>query len=141
MAPVIVRHVQPAVAVSAGLLVAAAGFVLLTQAGVGGLPFIVLGSIVLALGIAPVVTLTTDMIMGSAPPERAGAASAISETGCEFGGALGIALLGSLGTALYRSTMSDALTAEIPPEISAVLVVAMGIVTALVLRPAQAAQP
>lgn len=185
LAPVIVRHVQPAVAVSAGLLVAAAGFVLLTQAGVGGLPFIVLGSIVLALGIAPVVTLTTDMIMGSAPPERAGAASAISETGCEFGGALGIALLGSLGTALYRSTMSDALTAEIPPElaeaasstlggavtvaarlpgplaeglletaraaflatlhistaISAVLVVAMGIVTALVLRPVQAAQP
>jgi DHA2 family multidrug resistance protein-like MFS transporter len=182
LAPVIVRHVRPAIAVSAGLLVAAAGFGLLTQSGAGGLPVIVVGSIVLALGIAPVVTLTTDMIVGSAPPERAGAASAISETGCEFGGALGIALLGSLGTALYRGTMNDSLTAEIPPElaeaasstlagavtvaeklpaplaeglletaraaflstlhvstgISAVLVVAMGIVTALVLRRAEA---
>jgi DHA2 family multidrug resistance protein-like MFS transporter len=118
LAPVIVRHLRPPVAVSAGLLVAAAGFALLTQAGASGLPVIVLGSIVLALGIAPVITLTTDMIVGSAPPERAGAASAISETGCEFGGALGIALLGSLGTALYRSTMTDSLTAEIPAEMA-----------------------
>ena len=47
-------------------------------------------------------TLTTDLIVGAAPPERAGAASAISETGVEFGGALGIALLGSIGTAVYR---------------------------------------
>jgi DHA2 family multidrug resistance protein-like MFS transporter len=40
--------------------------------------------------------------VGSAPPERAGAASGISETSSELGGALGLALLGTIGTAVYR---------------------------------------
>src|SRR5690606_34725439 len=43
--------------------------------------------------------------VGSVPPERAGAASAISETGAELGGAMGVALLGSLGTVIYRLKM------------------------------------
>ncbi len=43
------------------------------------------------------------MIVTSAPAERAGAASAISETGTELGGAVGIAIIGSIGTAVYRS--------------------------------------
>ena len=46
------------------------------------------------------------MIIGAAPPERARAASAISETSSEFGGALGIAILGSIGTAIYRRAMA-----------------------------------
>jgi DHA2 family multidrug resistance protein-like MFS transporter len=45
------------------------------------------------------------MIVGAVPAERAGAASAISETSTELGGALGIAILGSIGTAVYRSAM------------------------------------
>ena len=61
-------------------------------------------------------TLATDLIVGSAPPERAGAASAISETGAELGGALGIAILGSIGTAVYRGAMADAVPAGVPPE-------------------------
>ena len=60
------------------------------------------------LAIAPVVSLVTDLIVGSAPPERAGVVSALSETASEFGGALGIAVLGSLGTALYRGAMATA---------------------------------
>src|SRR5262249_40501213 len=66
-----------------------------------------------------VVILATDLIVGSVPPERAGAASAISETGSELGGALGIAVLGSLGAAVYRRGMADALPAGIPPEAAA----------------------
>ena len=50
-------------------------------------------------------------MVGAAPPERAGAASAISETGAELGGALGIAVLGSIGTAVYRSQVPDTLPA------------------------------
>ena len=60
-------------------------------------------------------TLATDLVVGSAPPERAGSASAISETASEFGGALGIAILGSIGTAVYRGEMADSLPAGIPP--------------------------
>jgi DHA2 family multidrug resistance protein-like MFS transporter len=48
-------------------------------------------------------TLATDLVVGSAPAERAGAASAVSETSSELGGALGIAVLGSVGTAVYRA--------------------------------------
>jgi DHA2 family multidrug resistance protein-like MFS transporter len=76
----------------------------------------VIGSVVFSLGVAPGLTLATEMIVGSAPPERAGAASGISETSGEFGGALGIAVLGSIGTAVYRSEVADAFPARIPPE-------------------------
>ena len=58
--------------------------------------------------------LTTELIVGSAPPEQAGAASGISETGAELGGALGIAILGSLGIAIYRSELADRLPAGVP---------------------------
>jgi MFS transporter, DHA2 family, multidrug resistance protein len=63
-------------------------------------------SMLLAVGFVPVILTTTNLIVSSAPPERAGSASAISETSAEFGGALGIALLGSLVTVLYRNSMT-----------------------------------
>lgn len=54
------------------------------------------------LGIGLAMTLSTDAIVSAAPVERAGAASAISETAYELGVAMGIALLGSLQTISYR---------------------------------------
>jgi DHA2 family multidrug resistance protein-like MFS transporter len=69
----------------------------------------------LAVGVSPVITLATDIIVGSAPPEQAGAASGISETSAEFGGALGIAVLGSIGTAVYRNQVVERLPADVPP--------------------------
>jgi DHA2 family multidrug resistance protein-like MFS transporter len=62
---------------------------------------------VFSIGFTPVITLTTGIVVGSAPPERTGTASAMSETGAELGGALGVAVLGSLGAALYRGGMAD----------------------------------
>lgn len=115
LAPRISRIVRPAFGVAGGLVLAAIGFGILTQVQVdSGLPIVVLGSIVFSLGLGPVFILATDLILGSAPPERAGAASAISETGAEFGGALGIAVLGSIGTAVYRSAVVDMVPAEVP---------------------------
>jgi DHA2 family multidrug resistance protein-like MFS transporter len=61
-----------------------------------------------------VFTLATDLIVGSAPPERAGSASAISETASELGGALGIAVLGVIGTAVYRGQVTGAITSGVP---------------------------
>jgi DHA2 family multidrug resistance protein-like MFS transporter len=71
--------------------------------------------VVFSLGLAPVDTLATDLTVGAAPPERAGAASALAETSAEFGGALGIALLGVIGTAAYRGQIADAVPAGVPP--------------------------
>src|SRR5262249_28023038 len=66
------------------------------------------------LGLSPAFTLGTDMMIGAAPPEQAGAAAALSETGSELGGALGIAILGSLGTAVYRRALDAQLPAGVP---------------------------
>ena len=65
---------------------------------------VVAGVVILSLGLAPLFTLAADLAVGSAPPERAGAASGISETSSELGGALGLAILGTLGTAVYRGS-------------------------------------
>jgi DHA2 family multidrug resistance protein-like MFS transporter len=98
-----------------GLVLVAGGLMLLTQVeGERALTLLVSGTVVLALGLSPVVTLGTDLIVGSAPPERAGAASSMSETGAELGGALGIAILGSIGTAVYRDMMAEAVPRFVP---------------------------
>ena len=117
LAPMIVRRVRAAYVVAGGLGLSAAGFGVLTQIeATSGLAVLVTGSIIFSLGLAPVFTLTTDLIVGAAPPERAGSAGAISETGSEFGGALGIAVLGSIGGAAYRSRITDTIPDGVPPE-------------------------
>ncbi len=121
LTPMIVRRARPAYVMTGGLALATVGFGMLTQLDAGsGLALLVTGFVVYSLGLAPVFTLATDLMVGSAPPERAGAASAISETGSELGGALGIAILGSIGTAVYRSVMADFVPAGVPLEAAAV---------------------
>jgi MFS transporter, DHA2 family, multidrug resistance protein len=117
LAPAIVRRIRPAFVMGGGLALAAVGFGLLTQVdGDSALAFVVTASVVFSVGLAPVFTLATDMMVGAAPPERAGAASALSETSSEFGGALGIAILGTVGTAVYRSQVADAVPSGVPPR-------------------------
>src|SRR5687768_5922630 len=114
---VIARHVRPAYAIAGGGTLAAFGFVLLMLVDApGDLPLLVISSVVWSIGLAPAYILATDMIVTAAPPERAGAASAISETGTELGGALGIAIIGSIGAAIYRSLMTGNVPAALPPD-------------------------
>jgi DHA2 family multidrug resistance protein-like MFS transporter len=120
LAPVLARRARPAFAIAGGLALAAAGFGLLTRVdGPAGLAPLVAGSVVFSLGVAPAVTLSTDLIVGTAPPEHAGAAAALSETGSELGGALGIAVLGSIGAAVYRTTMAGVVPDGVPPAAAA----------------------
>lgn len=102
---------------SAGLALSAIGFFMIMRfdRGTGWVAYAV-ATAIFSLCTAPVFTLTTDLIVGAAPPERAGAASAISETCAEFGGALGIAVFGSIGVAVYRAMMPDALPAGVGAE-------------------------
>ena len=121
VAPRLVRIVRPSHIIGVGLAMSAVGLLILTQVGAtGGLAPLVIASLVISLGLAPVLTLTTDMIVGSAPPEQAGAASGISETGAELGGALGIAILGSIGTAVYRTQVTAGLPSAVPFDAAAV---------------------
>jgi DHA2 family multidrug resistance protein-like MFS transporter len=91
--------------VTAGFAVAAAGFALLVTTGTDSLVLILVAAGVLACGIVLVMSQMTDLALGAAPVEKAGAASSVLETGAEFGGALGMAVLGSVGTAVYRDAM------------------------------------
>lgn len=77
-----------------------------------GLVAIGIGMVLLGLGVALVVTLGTDLAMTAVLPEKAGAAAAISEAAADLGGALGVALLGSVGLATYRALIA------IPPGAS-----------------------
>ncbi len=114
LTPVLVRWARPAVVMAGGLALAAVGFVLVAQVGGdNALTILVTGSVIFSLGLAPVFTLAADLVVGTAPSERAGGAAGISETSSELGGALGIAVLGAVGTAVYRNQVDDAVPAEV----------------------------
>ncbi len=117
LVPRLARRIRPASAIAGGLAVSAAGFAVLGGAVAPGLAWLVAGSVIYSVGLTPVVILATDLIVGSAPVERAGAAAAISETSSELGGSLGIALLGSVATLVYRRAMAEWMPAGVPPEI------------------------
>lgn len=117
LAPRLARRVPAVAIVVWGLVVAATGFALVALAGgPWTLPLLVAGTIVMAAGMAPVFTIGNELIITTAPPERAGAASALSETSSEFSGALGVALLGSAGMWLYRGLLQPGLPAELPGD-------------------------
>jgi DHA2 family multidrug resistance protein-like MFS transporter len=125
--PVLAHRLPPALVMAGGLAVSAAGFALLTRVEVGdSLAIVVAASVIFSVGFTPVVALTTELIVGSAPPERAGSAAATSETSIEFGGALGIAILGSIVTAVYRSEMTHAVPMGVPAEAARIAAATLG---------------
>lgn len=115
LTPRIARHVRLATLMTGSFVLAALGMLLVTRIEVTSGPELVgIGSLIMSFGLSAIFTVATDVIISSAPPEKAGAAAAISETGAEFGGALGIAILGSLFVALYRRTMASASLDGVP---------------------------
>jgi DHA2 family multidrug resistance protein-like MFS transporter len=114
LTPLIARQIRPAFLIAGGFVVAAVGFAILTLIDTASpLGTIVTASTVYSLGLAPAFTLANDMVLATAPPEKAGAAAAMSEASSELGGALGIAILGSIGTAIYRARMAAVIPGEI----------------------------
>ncbi|WP_026239217.1 MFS transporter [Parafrankia discariae] len=108
-APAAARRIGAGRVVAVGLAVSAVGLAILTQAGGGGLILLGFGFVLVFVGVGPLGVLGTDLVVGSAPPARAGSAASLSETGSELGVALGVALLGSLGAAVYRHRLTEAI--------------------------------
>ncbi|WP_336083789.1 MFS transporter [Nocardia sp. SSK8] len=107
--PALARRLRPATVIAVGLALSTVGYLTLTQVGsVAGLALLVIGFYILYPGIAPAMALIPGLVIGAAPPEKAGAASAVNSTASDLGVALGVALLGSVGTAVYRGGMSEA---------------------------------
>ncbi|RIQ23758.1 MFS transporter [Jiangella rhizosphaerae] len=128
VANLLVRRIAPGIVVGAGALVAALGFALVTatvevDSAVG---VVIACYTVLVAGVGMAASLVIDLIVGSAPPSRAGSVSAMSETAGEFGAALGIAVLGSIAAAVYAGELRAAL-----PEVSSAATGSLGAATAL----------
>ncbi|TDE98937.1 MFS transporter [Occultella glacieicola] len=92
------------VLVPLGIAVSGAGYLLgTTLTGHTGIGILVAIFVLVGAGAGFTETLTNDAILAAVPPQRAGAASSISETAYELGSAFGVAILGSLASAMYRA--------------------------------------
>lgn len=117
VAPMLARRLPEATIIVGGLAVAALAIGALTLVDHRyALWVLVAATIAMSLGLAPVFTLGNQIIISAAPPERAGAASALSETSAEFSGALGIAVFGSVGTLIYRTQLAVTQPAGVPAQ-------------------------
>lgn len=98
------RRFGRAAVAAGGLAVGTAGFAVLTTIGTGSLVAALVGGGVLAAGLVLTMTVCAELVLTALRPEEAGAGAAVSEAASELGGALGIAILGSIGAAAYRAS-------------------------------------
>ncbi|MDQ0635358.1 DHA2 family multidrug resistance protein-like MFS transporter [Arthrobacter pascens] len=102
----LVRKIRPGFVVAGGLAMSASGYCVVAFGNHSSGPALLLGAlIILALGVGTAETISNDLILGSVPAEKSGAAAAISETGYEVGSLLGTAVLGSILTASYQHNL------------------------------------
>ena len=105
--------------VSTGLLLAVIGLLMLVPVhSTDQIPLLIAGMTVMGAGVMPMMILGTDMVISAAPARKSGAASATSETATELGMALGIAVIGSIGAAVYRRHMLAAMPDSLPADLS-----------------------
>ncbi|GAA2027028.1 MFS transporter [Agromyces tropicus] len=108
------RRIRPRVLVPAAVSVSAGGYLMVAlTAGQEGIAGVIVAFVLLGLGIGMAETVSNELILSAAPPAKAGAASAVSETAYELGAVLGTALLGSILAAWYRATL------EVPSALTA----------------------
>ena len=103
------KRFSPRVVVPAALALSIGGYVTVAlMAGSDSLVAMIAAFVALGIGIGMAETVSNELILSSAPPEQAGAASAVSETAYELGAVLGTSVLGGLLTALYRAESAAA---------------------------------
>lgn len=118
LVPLLVGYIHRIYLLLTGLLIMATGMLIIYTASQGfTLPLLVTSIVLLSSGCGIVVTLGHDIVMSRATSQQAGAAASITETCTTFGGALGIALLGSIGTAIYRERTGDALSGNLSASV------------------------
>ncbi|WP_283138342.1 MFS transporter [Rhizohabitans arisaemae] len=117
--PFLAKRMRPGHVMAGGLVVVAAGYLMITQVGPdGGLGLLVGGLVAIAAGIGPTAGLSASLAMGSVRPEQAGGAAAANETAAEFGIAMGVALIGMVGTSVYRHEIDGAMPPGLPAQVS-----------------------
>ena len=120
--PLLYRRFAAGPVVTAMLLVMACGFVLYALAPVtwAGRPLVAIGAALAAFGVGAAFPLLMDAVIRTSPPERAGAGAALAQVSNELGIALGLTLLGSLGTVVYRGLLGSSVGSDRPAAIGVV---------------------
>lgn len=118
LAPIAARRMPAGTVIAAGLALSCAGLVMVAHGTTAGPAWVIVGLIVVYLGSGPFDALGTDLVVGAAPKDGAGSAGAASETATELGTGLGIALLGTLGTAIYQNRAAHTLPADLPEDVA-----------------------
>ncbi|MBT0773435.1 MFS transporter [Kineosporia sp. J2-2] len=127
VATVLASKIGPAKVLTVGLLIGTVGFGMLTQIdGSSGKSLVITASTIMFVGLAPVMALGIGTIVSAAPVERAGAASGLASTANELGGALGIAVIGSIATAAYQNRISDTMPSDVPGGVAEQAEVSLG---------------
>lgn len=120
LAPIFARKFRPGNVIAIGLATQVVGYILFTQLDARtGLALVIASFVLTYPGVAPAMALTTDLVVGSVPPEKAGGASGLATTANDLGISLGVAIIGSIGIAVYRSQIADLLPDGLPAEAEA----------------------
>lgn len=121
LSPVFARRFRPGNVIAIGLLTQVVGYILFTQLDAGtGLAVVIASFVITYPGVAPSMALTTDLVVNSVPPEKAGGASGLATTANDLGISLGIAVIGSVGIAAYRSQIGGLLPGGLSADATAV---------------------
>ncbi len=123
VAPLLARRIRPGYVVGAALVLSSLGYGLLAivEVNASGVGMAIAGFSLVYLGLGTIAALGTDLVVGAAPADKAGSASAMSEMVQELGVALGVALLGSLATFVYRARMSDVVSNDLSFDLAGVV--------------------
>src|SRR5699024_178868 len=110
LSPVFARKFRPGNVIVIGLLTQVVGYTLFTQLDAGtGLALVIASFVITYPSVAPSMALTTDLVVSSVPPEKAGGASGLATTANDLGISLGVAVIGSVGIAAYRGQIGGLL--------------------------------
>ncbi|WP_329427639.1 MFS transporter [Streptosporangium sp. NBC_01495] len=113
LAPVVARRIRPAYLIAGGLVISLVGLVLMARV-TGGVPPMIAAHALVGFGMSPLMAVGYNLVISSAPMERAGSAASMAETTGEVAGALGIAVLGTVGTAAYSAQIAGFIPPGLP---------------------------
>ncbi|MEJ3652789.1 MFS transporter [Actinomycetes bacterium KLBMP 9759] len=120
VSPLLGRRIRPAYLIGGGVLGVAAVFLWFTRLGPDSSPVVLaVGFALLGLLEGPLLSLGTNLVVGSAPPEKAGSSSSLVQMANEVGAALGVAIMGSLGAAVYAARLASTAPVGLPGDAAA----------------------
>lgn len=131
LAPLLVKRFARGNLIVTGIIILAVGIGLISFVSTTSLGLMIAATVLMSGGCGLIVTLGIDMVVASAPPEKAGAAAGISETSTALGGSLGIALLGSFWTLMYRHRVANHISHLLPEKEAEAIKNTLGGATAL----------